>query len=853
MTDKLKFKAEVYKPFINFWLSAIGTENNNFLFRQLPPDPINPVFEKRVFYIDKNGEKHIKKRAGTNHQMVMVIVTSFIGFVLSKYTNRQRVVVKTPLYKKDINEALNINDVPLCMDVDLNKNIHQFLNYHQIRIKGSYKYQNFPLEMIYNENNFDKVESNTLVCFENMHNTNGKLSNYDLKFTVQCRSENIKVEVTYNLHAFQDFFVVNLMRHLNNSLAYLKDLSTRLNDIVLISPEEEQKFLVDCKSPIKKLESDTTLVSLFEKVIENNPDGVAVDFYDFKLTYHELHEKSNSLAKHLLTEFNLQPDHIVGILLEKSQYMIITILGILKAGASFLPIEPDFPEKRKQYILRDAKINLVVTDTSNLYKLETYPQYLFMVDMQLDHLSGLTKLQAIKPKSRDLAYVIYTSGSTGYPKGVMVEHASIANMCLDQIERYELDSTDNGLQFAKLSFDASIYEIFNILLSGATLVMIKNGDIADPSLFMNHIRRKRVTMVTLPPVYLNKLPTEQLNFLNTIVTAGEAANVKDALLCSQLSNYYNAYGPTECAVCVSVHKVNPDNRKIQNVAIGKPLNNLYVLILDENDRLVPIGIEGEICVGGIGLARGYLNKPSYTAQKFVKNPYKPEEKIYRTGDIGKWLENGEIEYVGRSDFQVKVRGFRIELGAVESIMRMHDEVANCVAVLTKMTDQKKIIAYWKRKADRSEAEIDFDSFLSKFLPKYSIPTSYFEVKTFPLTPNGKVDRKKLEQENCKNKIGDSRKPLSQTEIKLTNIWIKVLGIENFGVEDNFFDLGGNSINAITMLDLINKEFSENPIQISDLFTYKNIEQLAKILEEPINRKNMSDQNGLSQYSRIDIK
>jgi len=434
----------------------------------------------------------------------------------------------------------------------------------------------------------------------------------------------------------------------------------------------------------------------------------------------------------------------------------------------------------------------------------------------------------------DLAYVIYTSGTTGNPKGVMIEHTSNINMSLDQIKFIGVTKKDKITWFASVSFDASIYEIMMGLYCGATLYIPAEETIKDKDRFIRFLKDSESTVLTLPPSYLGLLPTEDIIGLRCLITAGESPNIPKILEIAESGiQHFNAYGPTECAVCVTIYKtIINDFKKEKNVLIpiGRPISNTQVYLLDGMLEPVGIGVQGRLYVSGSGLARGYLNKPELTAEKFIDNPFLEGERIYDTGDLGRWLPDGNIEFLGRDDHQVKVRGYRIELEEIESTLIQYRQGLKQVVVEAKDHDKDKVlVAYYT-----SSLAIDKESlknFLQDRLPDYMVPSFYVELEELPLTSNGKIDRKLLSNSGVK-KDGNNPyiPPKNKIEKELVMLWQNVLGIEKIGVRDNFFDLGGNSLHIMRLLSMTNNHFSVQ-LRIEDFFHDVNIEKIAETINE----------------------
>ncbi|NEU29164.1 amino acid adenylation domain-containing protein, partial [Paenibacillus polymyxa] len=444
-------------------------------------------------------------------------------------------------------------------------------------------------------------------------------------------------------------------------------------------------------------------------------------------------------------------------------------------------------------------------------------------DSNLEPLSG----------PNDLAYVIYTSGTTGQPKGVMLEHRGLCNLKTYFDQEFQISTSDHTLLFASYSFDASCWEIFQTLFCGATLYVPTSETILDYERFEHYMTEHQITMATLPPTYAVYLEPEQMPYLRILMTAGSAASTELVYKWKDQVAYYNGYGPTENSVATSSWPVSKDERAGQLISIGRPLPNHRVYMVDVHGHLAPIGVAGELCVSGPGLARGYLDRPELTDEKFVPNSFAAGEvgyeRMYRTGDLARWMPDGNIEYLGRIDHQVKIRGYRIELGEVEAqILKVEDIQEVIVLAQADEQGQNQLVAYFVAERDVSAGELR--SLLGEELPNYMVPSYLVQLEQMPLTPNGKIDRKALPAPEGSLQSGaDYVAPRTWVEVKLAQIWQDVLGLVQVGVKENFFEIGGHSLRATTLASRIHKELNK-PLPLRSIFEAPTIEQLAAVLE-----------------------
>ncbi len=623
---------------------------------------------------------------------------------------------------------------------------------------------------------------------------------------------------------------------------------------------ELYKILYTWNSTSKYFPAEKTITKIFEEQAYKTPHSVAVTFNEIKLTYKELNAKANQLAYYLITLRDIKPDSLIALFMNRSEHMIVSILGILKAGAAYVPIDPQFPDERISYILQDTNTFLVISNNSNLDRLHSidyFNDYNKMI-LALDNDIVQKKLNTLNKEnptsiiqSNNLAYVIYTSGTTGKPKGVMVEHKGLVNLIFFLVDKYKLENENEVIVlFANYIFDTSIEQIFLALLNGFTLLLLPEKIWLDSSCFYKYLNINSATHFVSTPSFLCQYDFRLVPSLKRLVTAGELSVETTIQKLQQNSNYQVIieYGPTECSIA-SIINCNTEN----NYSIGKPIYNTLAYILNEKLEPVKIGEIGELHIGGVGLARGYLNNPKLTAQKFIPNPYQTRldkknnqnNRLYKTGDLVRYLPDGNIEFMGRNDFQIKLRGYRIELGEIENAILKYPQILQCI-VLTKennnLNDNKFLVAYYVTKTTESIAENILIEFLQNKLPNYMLPQYFIVLKKFPLTLSGKLDRNAL-PEPIFNNLESYIPPQSELEKKLVNIWAQVLNLpeDKVGILDDFFKIGGNSLSAIKIMFLLQSEMN---IYISDIFSLKTIKNIANKInntEQKYNLDNKKDE------------
>ena len=579
---------------------------------------------------------------------------------------------------------------------------------------------------------------------------------------------------------------------------------------------------------------DKTIVDLFEAQVKLNPENIAVKFNDKELSYRELNEQSNQLAHYLFKNYNIQSDELIGIELERSEWMVIGILAIIKSGGAYVPIDPDYPKQRKTFIKEDANFKVVL----NNQELDKFSQENTNKEYPSSNLN-------IKLSPNNLMYVIYTSGTTGNPKGVLIEHKNVVRLLFNEAFQFDFGSKDVWTMFHNYNFDFSVWEMYGALLYGGKLIIVSSEVAKDTLSFAEMLITEGVTILNqTPSAFYNLSEVFRTNHSNNIHHIRYVIFGGEALQPSKLDWWHqqypttklvNMYGITETTVHVTYQEIGAKEIARGISSIGKPIPTLSCYILDEQKQLCAVGQEGELYVGGLGVARGYLNRPELTKEKFIINPYNPTERLYRTGDLGRWREDGNLEYLGRMDDQVKIRGYRIELGEIEQAISTHNKSGQAVVIarVINSTSDKELIAYTTGEATAEELK----SYLKEQLPSYMVPNYYVKLDSIPLTSNGKVDRKALpDPEGTGMQQATYIAPSTETEKKLVKIWSEVLGVEEstLSIKADFFDLGGHSMRAIKLMSILNKEFSLKN-DLGFIFTNSNIDEMANVITSLIHQ------------------
>jgi amino acid adenylation domain-containing protein len=593
---------------------------------------------------------------------------------------------------------------------------------------------------------------------------------------------------------------------------------------------------------------------LFEHQVDLTPDAVAVTNEREALTYAELNRRANQLARYLL-DCGVRPDHIVGICVERGLAMVVGLLGILKAGAAYLPLDPNYPSDRLQYMLEDAAPSLLLTQERLKDLLPATATTMLLLDNEASKLDRYpatnVPVDASQADATSLVYVIYTSGSTGRPKGTAMPHGAVANLLEFHRRHLPLRAQERVLQFAALSFDVAFQEIFSTLAEGGTLVLLEEWVRKDPLALLELLERQHIERLFAPPVILQALaecvstahaPCAQLR---NVIVAGEQLRISPQIVAFFKLNpecrLHNHYGPTETHVVTALTLAGDSERWPALPTIGRPIANTQIYVLDAALEPVPVGVIGELYLAGANLARGYLNRPELTTERFVANPFAAATgaRMYKTGDLGRWRDDGTIEYLGRNDDQVKIRGFRIELGEIETQLARHAVIKEAVVVARNdIGGEKRLVAYVTTRDGRSAAAEQLSADLKARLPDHMIPSAFVTLQNLPLTPSGKVNRRALPAPPAgAYPVTHYEPPLAGMEERLANIWSELLGAERIGRDDHFFKLGGNSLTTLRLVARVLEVFSVH-LTAASVFRYPMLRELTQLIE--ISRRDSSE-------------
>ena len=727
--------------------------------------------------------------------LFMTLLAAFQS-LLHRYCGQDDIVVGSPIAGRNRleTEALIgffVNNLALRTHLGGNPSFRELLVRVRKMVLKAYSHQDLPFEKLVEELQPKRNQSRAplfqvMFVLQNLswqplelsgltlkpmlvHNGAAK---FDLTLMMWETTQGLSGLLEYNIDLFDASTISRILGHFQTLLeGIVANPDQRLSDLPLLTSAEHQQLLVDWNNTQTEYSQDHCIHQLFEIQVEQTPDAVALVFIGEpnvtshrthqQLTYRQLNTRANQLAHHLQT-LGVGPGDLVGLCLERSIEMVVGLLGILKAGAAYVPLDPTYPQERLAYMLSDAQVSVLLTQPPLLPQLPQLPAQVVCLDTSRAEIAQAAETNPVRAAKPDnLAYVIYTSGSTGKPKGVQIIHQGLGNLATAQKQRFDVQPTSRVLQFASLSFDAAIWEIVMALCSGATLCLATQEALLPGTNLMQLLRRQAITHITLPPSALAALPQDSLPALRTIIVAGEACPPDLALQWSRQRRFFNAYGPSESTVCATVAECTEITGRLP---IGRPIANTQIYILDRHLQPVPVGVPGELHISSVGLAQGYLNQPELTAEKFISNHFlagnrgqgtrnrEQEEgqnskfkiqnsksnRLYKTGDLARYLPNGEIEFLGRIDHQVKVRGFRIELGEIEAVLAQHPAVQQAVVIVREEAlDDQRLVAYVVPNHHQTVTSDELRGFLKQRLPDYMTPGGLMLLESLPLTPNGK--------------------------------------------------------------------------------------------------------------------
>ena len=867
--------SEAVLPMENYWIEKF--KDSDFSELNLPYDfkqSVNRSYNGNKITKVLNEKLFIKlsEIARINGVSPYMLFLSAFFILLYKYTNQNDITIGIPFANREFNETkrmlgMFVNNIVARGKINPDVSFKDFLDeiknqelndlsngsypfdmlVKKLGITGTSRNPLFDVMFIYqnNEENFAQNKNWKIVEIDN------NISKFNLSLEIKPTTHKINLE--YRTDLFRKQTIEQIYTHYINILnCIISNINTKISNISILSKNEKNKIINEFNNTNLKYPIHKTISQLFEAQVQKTPNRIALVFENTKLTYKELNEKSNQVANYIRSK-NVKPNDIIGIMLPRSLDLLISIIGVLKSGACYIPIDPTYPQKRIDYMLENSNAKLLIT-TNELYNNINFENKICITDKEIE-IQNVKNIENIN-NPEDLSYIIYTSGSTGLPKGVMLKHKSLTNLSiyLNKTVDFLKDNCKykNMASVTTASFDIFIFETLICLQKGLKIIIANEDEQRIPALLDILIKKNDVQLIQMTPsrmqLFLDSIDDmPHLSNLKYVTLAGESLplSLRDQLLKIGVEKIYNGYGPSETTVFSSFTDVT--NQK--EINIGKPLGNTQMYILDTNLNPVPIGVAGELYIAGDGVGKGYLNREDITKERYLKNPFKQNSIMYKTGDLCKYDYNGEIICLGRLDNQVKIRGLRIELDEIENKILDFPYIKKAKVVKQLLGNREIISAYFISPKRIKVAELR--KYLYEVLPKYMIPSYFTALDEFPYTPNGKIDKNALPIPDNMLKAEKSEyiKPQTDLQNKLVTIWEDILNTKPIGIKDNFFELGGDSILAMN-LNIRLLKFTDK-IKYSDIFTYPTIIELA---EKISSNKNETNEQNLSiiteKYSNI---
>lgn len=876
-----QFQSNALDYQLSYWQKQLAAPPVLELLTDFPRPPIQTYNGGGVSRVLPQALSQSFKRFCQESQASLFMgLLAMIAVLLSRYSRQNDIVIGSPLADRQYSETqaligLFLNTLALRIDLSGNPTFHDLLAQVRQTALDAYQHQDVPFEQLVDELQPERHPSRSpwfqvLFAFQNFERSGGltlqglevtkiktrkQVAKFDLTFVAKEVDASIKVNLGYNSDLFQSETISQMLVQLEALIsAAVADPDQPVSNLPLLPLPGQHQLTVGKAQNQAKFSLQTCVHHLFEIQVEKTPTATAVIDGERTLSYQDLSQQANQLAHHL-QNLGVKPDSVVGLCLDRSIEMLVGIMGILKAGGAYLPLDPTYPQDRLAFMVNDAKPVAIVSHSVTKIDLADFDGHWVKLDTDWETIAAFDTTD-LPPSAQlnNLAYVIYTSGSTGTPKGVMIEHRSLVNLALAAIDCYELSAQDRVLQFASISFDAAVEEIFPCLCTGATLILRNNDMLITASAFLAACDRWRLSVLDLPTAYWHQLVSELATTsitlppsLRVVIVGGEAAlpervkqwqswvqRQQQSSQAWHTPRLFNTYGPTEATVVATFYEVPSINDLLPmaRVPIGRPLANVEAFVLDDRRNFLPVGVPGELFLGGVGLARGYLNQPQLTQAQFVPHLLSQglSHRLYKTGDLVRRLSNGDLEFLGRLDSQVKIRGFRVELGEIETCLSRHPEVRQCAVVdWTDETGDTRLVAYCSAVEVRTPTSLELRHFAQAALPDYMVPSAFVLIDTLPLTLSGKLDRRLLPQPDFSLVGTPYEPPSTDVEIALADIWTTVLRLNKVSLYDNFFELGGHSLKAAQVIAQVQEQFCLK-VSLRQLFETPILADLARQIE-----------------------
>jgi amino acid adenylation domain-containing protein len=876
------------------WLQGEVLENQLLYWKQqlkgelpvleLPLDHPRPAIQTykgagQSFIVPPATLSKLKTLSQQEGSTLFMTLLAVFKILLYRYTSQTDIIVGSPIANRnqaEIAELIGcfVNTLIFRTDLSNDPSFRELLGRVREAALGAYAHQDAPFEAlvkalqpkrdasrpplfqvmfaIQNDPPLSTMELPGLIL--SPVESEGGTAQFDLSVYAWETPKGLELIFVYNTDLFETATMTRMMEHfrtlLENSVA---NPEQRISEIPMLTAAERHHLLVEWNDTAVDYPQNVTLHQLFEEQVERTPDNVALVFENEKLTYRELNQRANQLAHHLQA-LGVGPEAFVGVFMERSLEMVISLYGILKAGGAYVPLDPEYPADRIAFMIEDTRVPVVLTQKHLAHKLPAHSARVICLDSGW---STIAKESVENPLSgatpNNPAYVIYTSGSTGKPKGVINEHRGICNQLLWMQEAYQLTGADRVLQKTPFSFDVSVWEFFCPLQVGARLVVAQPGGHKDGAYLIKVIVEQEITMIhfvpSMLPAFLQNKSVEECHSLKRVICSGEAlpVDLQQRFFDRLDAELHNLYGPTETAVHVTYWACQKES-DLNVVPIGRPVANTQMYILDSRLQPVPIGVPGVLYIGGVQVARGYLNRPDLTEEKFIHDPFRqePGARIYNTGDLTRFLPDGNIEYLGRIDHQVKLRGFRIELGEIEATLDRHDAIrASVVIAREDKPGDKRLAAYFLADSAEVPTSSELRKYMQERLPEYMVPSFFIKLDEFPLTASGKIDRKRLpEPDGLRTLSEDFVAPATPMERMVATIWQQVLGVDHISAFDNFFDLGGHSLLSMRVINEIENRTGKrlSPREM----VFQTLTEIAASCEAGIDIKDKAQSRGFTK-------
>ncbi|MGD9108495.1 MAG: amino acid adenylation domain-containing protein, partial [Gammaproteobacteria bacterium] len=891
--QKHNLKSGKFKQQIEYWKDKLADFSNLQLPADMPRPPVKTYNGKHYqFVLNAKITKDLKEIAqATDTTLFMTLLTIF-SVLLKRYSNQEDIVVGFPVANRNYPEIENIigmfvNTLALRVNLVGNPIFAELLEQVKHSCLEAYANQDVPFDRIVDVLKVQRDVSRTpvfqvVLVLQNASErqtltlpdlktqpvfVETNTAQFDLLFEFTELNKKLSCIIQYNTDLFNPTTIIRMSKHFwMLTQGIIANVNSSINTLPMLTNAERKQIVENWGHGKQKTLRYNTIHQLFEQQAKKHPDNIAIVCEEQKLTYQELNQKANQLAHYIRDTYKnkfggkLPSGALIGLCVKRSLDMAVGILAILKAGGAYVPIDPDYPQERIRFIQKDTASRIVLTQQPVVSKLSKYKTKIICVDTDWQQIA---KCPSSAPKTNtkpsDLAYIIYTSGSTGTPKGVLIPHKNVIRLFASTKKWFHFNYKDIWTLFHSYAFDFSVWEFFGALLHGGKLIVIPQLITKSPELFYKLLAKEKVTVLNQTPTAFRQITAYEdtlakpLNLkLRFIIFGGEALDFN--ILSSWFKQHgdkkpqlVNMYGITETTVHVTYYPITRQSISAKSV-IGVPIPDLSIYVLDQHLQPLPIGIPGELYVGGGGIARGYLNRDKLTEERFITNPFNHKTKLYKTGDMARWMADGTLEYLGRIDSQVKIRGFRIEIDEITNTLLKHRSVKQCIIIpKTNEYGGKSLIAFIIAKTDKIDIA-DLREWLIKKLPAHMIPAQFVAIKEFPLTPHGKIDNKKLLSYEPKTDTKHYVAPTTALEKQLIAVWSKILKIKNIGIDDDFFSIGGDSILAIQIVYALQK------INISasskQLFQNTTIKRLAKaITDAGTGKAEMIDQRAIEPKNK----